>query len=96
MTNKSWLARLFRLMGPADARNEKTTSSEASRQLLASLLNMAWFVEASREVPKSSVLNWLSHNKQEGSSDYRKSGRDCGIYGVEETTFAWALREPAK
>ena len=44
--------------------------------------------EGSREVPKSAVLNWLSHNKQEGSSDYRKAGRLSGIYGVEETTVA--------
>jgi len=46
MTSKSWLARLLSLMGPSDATNEKAASSEASRQLLASLLNMAWFVEA--------------------------------------------------
>lgn len=46
-----------------------------------------------RKVPKSSVLDWLARNKLEGSADYRKAGRDTGIYEVEDTLVVKALRE---
>ena len=47
-----------------------------------------------RKVPKSSVLDWLARNKSGGSTDYRKAGRDAGIYDVEDALVAKALRTP--
>lgn len=46
-----------------------------------------------RRVPKSSVLDWLACNKPDGSADYRKAGRDAGIYEVEDALIVKALRE---
>ena len=49
-----------------------------------------------RRVPKSSVLDWLARNKPEGSADYRKAGRDAGLYEVEDALVVKALRESGR
>ena len=50
-----------------------------------------------RKVPKSSVLAWLERDKQrQGSADYRKAGRDAGIYEVDDALVAKALRESGR
>lgn len=46
-----------------------------------------------RRVPKSSVLDWLERNKPEVSADYRKAGRDAGVYDVEDANVVKALRD---
>jgi excisionase family DNA binding protein len=47
-----------------------------------------------RKVPKSSVLGWMERNKpSQGSADYRKAGRDTGIYEADDALVAKALRE---
>ena len=50
-----------------------------------------------RKVPKSAVLGWLERNKKrQGSADYRKAGRDAGIYEVDDALVAKALRESGR
>ena len=46
-----------------------------------------------RRVPKSSVLDWLARNKLVGSADYRKAGRESGLYEIDDSNIIKALRE---
>ena len=49
-----------------------------------------------RRVPKSSVLAWLERSEQPSSADYRKAGREAGIYEVHDEIVAKALRESSR
>lgn len=50
-----------------------------------------------RKVPKSVVLGWLErHKKRQSSADYRKAGRDAGIYEIDDALVAKALRESGR
>jgi len=50
-----------------------------------------------RKVPKSSVLGWLERNRpSQESDDYRKAGRDAGIYEVDDALVAKGLRDSGR
>lgn len=98
--------------GPGRAKDKSgpmLTTEEAARLMGRSRPWVAMLIDAGelpgaevsrgghRKVPKSSVLRWLERDKQgPGSADYRKAGRDAGIYEVDDALVTKALRESGR